>query len=146
MNHGTELEDCMNTVSMREKMKKGASLARKALAAAAMFAATCAFAGGAAYEHYIYDSMSLDGAWEMAYRSNSCVCSFNLPAGDPAAEWLKNRLVEYARSDAFEPAQSISVAQLRAVMETKRFSERETGLDKININTNDPATNVRKRN
>jgi len=73
------------------------------------------------------------------------VCSFNFPAGDPAAEWLKNRLVEYAGSDAFEPAQSISVGQLRAVMEAERFSKRETGLDKINVNTNDPATNVRKR-
>ena len=135
-------------ISAKEQnVKKTGDFCRvAAMLAAAMFAATCAFAGGAAYEHCIYDSMSLDGAWEMAYRSNSCVCSFNFPAGDPAAAWLKNRLVEYAGSDAFEPAHSISVCQLRAVMEAKRFSERETGLDKININTNDPATNVRKRN
>ena len=36
------------------------------LAAAAIFAGPSAFAGEAAYEHCIYDSMSLDGAWEMA--------------------------------------------------------------------------------
>ena len=73
------------------------------------------------------------------------VCSFKFQSDDPAAAWLKNRLVEYAGSDAFEPAHSISVAQLRAVIEAERFSKRETGLDNININTNDPATNVRKR-
>jgi len=38
---------------------------------AALIIASGVFSCAAAFEHCIYDSMSLDGAWQMAYQSNS---------------------------------------------------------------------------
>ena len=44
------------------------------------------------------------------------VCSFRFGKGDPAAAWLKDRLVAYASGEKFEPAQGMTVEQLRAVI------------------------------
>lgn len=38
-----------------------------------------------------------------AYEGRVIVCTLNFTEGDPAAAWLKNRLIEYAKSDEFDP-------------------------------------------
>ena len=35
------------------------------------------------------------------------ICSLHLPKTDPAARWLKNRILAYGASDDFQPAQSL---------------------------------------
>jgi len=50
------------------------------------------------------------------------VCSFAFNANDPAAAWLKARLEAYAASDAFNPKQSLTPDQLRAVINAPLFS------------------------
>jgi hypothetical protein len=44
------------------------------------------------------------------------VCSFKFGKDDPAAAWLKDRLVAYASGENFNPGQSLTVEQLRAVI------------------------------
>ena len=39
------------------------------------------------------------------------VCTLNLAEDDPAAQWLKNRIISYALSEKFEPAQALSNGQ-----------------------------------
>ena len=69
------------------------------------------------------------------------VCSFNFGADDPAASWLKARLVGYAASDAFEPAQSLTAAELHAVIAAPLRS----GAKNSNVarNPGDPSSDVR---
>ena len=69
------------------------------------------------------------------------VCSFRFVDGDPAAEWLKDRLVSYVSGDSFNPAHEISVAQLKAVINAPLA----TGARNSNRarNPNDPSGAVR---
>ncbi len=69
------------------------------------------------------------------------VCSFSFSDADPAAVWLKTRLVEYASSDAFKPSLSLSVGELQAVVDAPLL----TGEGNRNRarNPNDPASLVR---
>ena len=69
------------------------------------------------------------------------VCSFNLNGDDPAAMWLRNGLVEYAKSDAFEPALELTSEQLHAVVSAPLVS----GAPDENRarNPHDPASSVR---
>lgn len=69
------------------------------------------------------------------------VCSFRFDASDPAAEWLKRRLVEYAESEAFNPPLALSPEQLRQVIDAPLLS----GAANQNRarNPNDPASDVR---
>ena len=69
------------------------------------------------------------------------VCSFRFDEADPAAEWLKNRLVAYAASAAFEPAQAISSEQLHTVVSAPLVS----GAADANRarNPQDPSSSVR---
>ena len=69
------------------------------------------------------------------------VCSFALRAEDPAASWLKARLLAYAGSETFAPAQSLTVAQLRAVIAAPLV----TGAANANVarNPSDPSSDVR---
>ena len=69
------------------------------------------------------------------------VCSFAFHAEDPAAAWLRARLEEYAASDAFNPAQSLTVAQLKAIIAAPLLS----GARNSNRarNPGDPSSNVR---
>jgi len=43
------------------------------------------------------------------------VCTLNLEDADPAAKWLKTRILSYVKSDAFLPADCLTAAQLRAI-------------------------------
>ena len=69
------------------------------------------------------------------------VCSFAFHAADPAAAWLRTRLVAYAASEAFDPAQSLTPAQLHAVIDAPLLS----GAQNQNRarNPGDPSSNVR---
>ena len=69
------------------------------------------------------------------------VCSFRFDETDPAAKWLKERLVAYAASDAFNPAQSLTPDQLHAVVSAPLLS----GAADANRarNPHDPSSSVR---
>ena len=69
------------------------------------------------------------------------VCSFKFADGDPAARWLKDRLVAYAASDAFSPAQGLTPDELHAVISAPLLS----GAKNANCarNPNDPSSDVR---
>ena len=69
------------------------------------------------------------------------VCSFKFGEHDPAAKWLRVRLVEYAASGRFEPALSLTPAQLHAVVTAPLL----TGARDRNRarNPHDPASSVR---
>ena len=66
------------------------------------------------------------------------VCSFAFAPGDPAAAWLKSRLVDYAASKAFAPELSLTAAQLNALIDAPLL----TGEENTNEarNANDPAS------
>ena len=69
------------------------------------------------------------------------VCSFRFDEADPAAKWLKERLVAYAASDAFNPAHSLTSDQLHAVVSAPLLS----GAADSNRarNPHDPSSGVR---
>jgi hypothetical protein len=76
-------------------------------------------------------------------RGRLLVCSFNFKDGDPASAWLKDRLVRYASSDAFRPALSMTVDQLRAVIDAPLLTGSERNENRAN-NANDPSSLVRE--
>ncbi len=69
------------------------------------------------------------------------VCSFRFRENDPAANWLRARLIDYASSDAFEPAHRLTPAALDAVLSAPLI----TGAANSNVarNPNDPSSDVR---
>ena len=69
------------------------------------------------------------------------VCSFNFGEDDPAAQWLKAQLVNYAASDAFEPVLRLTPERLHAVVTAPLLS----GAANSNVarNPSDPSSNVR---
>ena len=69
------------------------------------------------------------------------VCSFKFGADDPAAAWLRARLVDYAASEAFNPPQELTPEQLHAVINAPLLS----GAKNQNRarNPGDPSSNVR---
>ena len=68
------------------------------------------------------------------------VCSFNFTDDDPAAVWLKARLLRYAASDAFKPEQKLSFDQLHAVLNAPLICGEENTNEARNAN--DPASVV----
>lgn len=44
------------------------------------------------------------------------VCSLRFDETDPTACWLKNRLIEYARSEQFQPEHTVNAAQLQSLI------------------------------
>ena len=69
------------------------------------------------------------------------VCSLRFGRDDPAAEWLRARLVAYAGSDEFDPSVAISPEQLRSVMDAPLL--RGTANQNRARNPNDPSSSVR---
>ena len=69
------------------------------------------------------------------------VCSFKFGADDPAAAWLRARLVDYAASEAFNPPQELTREQLHAVINAPLLS----GAKNQNRarNPGDPSSDVR---
>ena len=69
------------------------------------------------------------------------VCSFRFGADDPAAKWLRARLLDYAASAAFNPPQKLALEQLHAVINAPLLS----GAKNQNRarNPGDPSSNVR---
>ena len=69
------------------------------------------------------------------------VCSFVFAEDDPAAVWLKDRLIRYAGSKDFEPRTSLTAEQLKAALAAPLLSgEANTNVAR---NPNDPSSNVR---
>jgi hypothetical protein len=48
-------------------------------------------------------------------RGKLMVCSLHLSDSDPAAVWLKNRILTYATGEDFNPAQTLTEAQFAAL-------------------------------
>jgi hypothetical protein len=69
------------------------------------------------------------------------VCSFRFNDADPAAKWLRERLVSYAASDRFVPRQELSPAQLAAVIDAPLISGAVN--DNRARNPADPSSAVR---
>jgi hypothetical protein len=69
------------------------------------------------------------------------VCSFRFNDTDPAAKWLRERLVSYAASDRFVPRQELSPAQLAAVIDAPLISGAVN--DNRARNPADPSSAVR---
>ena len=69
------------------------------------------------------------------------VCSFRFRGSDPAAAWLRDRLVAYAASDDFQPRQALTPEQLHAVVSAPLVS----GAADTNRarNQHDPSSAVR---
>ena len=69
------------------------------------------------------------------------VCSFRFSDDDPAAVWLKARLVAYAASAAFDPELTLTPGQLHAVIAAPLL----TGVANSNVarNPSDPSSDVR---
>ena len=69
------------------------------------------------------------------------VCSFRFGADDPAAKWLRARLVDYVASAAFNPPQKLAPELLHAVINAPLLS----GAKNQNRarNPGDPSSNVR---
>ena len=73
-----------------------------------------------------------------AMKGRLLVCGFRFGDGDPAAQWLKSRLIRYARSDEFDPAHSLSEAQLDALIHGTVTKAAENA--NMAFNPNDKAT------
>ncbi len=71
------------------------------------------------------------------------VCSFAFGTNDPAAAWLKARLEAYAASAAFNPKQSLTPDQLRAVIDAPLFSAEAN--KNVALNPDDPASYVKPK-
>ena len=69
------------------------------------------------------------------------VCSFAFHADDPAATWLRARLVDYVASDAFDPVQRLAPTQLQAVIQAPLLSGAEN--QNRARNPGDPSSDVR---
>ena len=69
------------------------------------------------------------------------VCSFKFSDSDPAAMWLRRRLMAYTASEAFAPVQRLTPDQLRAVVDAPLLS----GAKNQNLarNPGDPSSDVR---
>lgn len=71
------------------------------------------------------------------------VCSFAFAEDDPAAVWLKDRLMRYVGSKDFEPRTTLTAEQLKAALAAPLLSgEANTNVAR---NPNDPSSNVRAR-
>jgi len=70
------------------------------------------------------------------------VCALKLPENDPGALWLRNALISYARSEAFDPGQQIDLRQLHALASAK--PRKIAGNTNLALNLND-KTAVRKK-
>ena len=69
------------------------------------------------------------------------VCSFRFDKSDPAAKWMRRRLYDYVSSERFQPAQSLSVCELAAVMDAPLVSPDANS--NVARNLNDMASSVR---
>jgi hypothetical protein len=70
------------------------------------------------------------------------VCSFKFGKDDPAAVWLKERLISYASSEKFNPELSLTVEQLRAVINAPLVSGAKSNSNRAR-NPNDLSGKVR---
>ncbi len=66
------------------------------------------------------------------------VCSFNFSENDPAARWLKKRILDYVNGEEFKPRHTISEEDLRSLIGFGAVSS--IGNSNFAINPNDPAT------
>lgn len=62
------------------------------------------------------------------------VCTLNLKESDPGAMWLKNRLIEYAMGDEFDPKVSLSFAELYELCEAAPIDSGKNDNNALNMN------------
>ena len=71
------------------------------------------------------------------------VCSFKFDDKDPAARWLKNKILDYVLSDKFEPSHTIDRDDLHSFI-TRNVVRSETNTN-FAFNPNDKATSKNKK-
>lgn len=71
------------------------------------------------------------------------VCGFNFSDADPAAGWLKNCLIEYAQSEAFDPVHTLSEDQLYTLANSKVVQA--AGNTNFAFNANDKTANRKRK-
>lgn len=71
------------------------------------------------------------------------VCSFNFSNSDPAACWLKNSLIRYAQSEAFNPVHSLSRKRLYDLVDSKVIQT--AGNTNFAFNANDKTAKRRRK-
>ena len=71
------------------------------------------------------------------------VCGFNFSDADSAAGWLKNCLIEYAQSEAFDPVHTLSEDQLYALANSKVVQA--AGNTNFAFNANDKTANRKRK-
>ena len=69
------------------------------------------------------------------------VCGLNVKGKSPEQAWLRDRLVAYAASDAFAPADAISSEDLARLLDTPRVVGKKNA--NLATNPNDPSSLVR---
>lgn len=62
------------------------------------------------------------------------VCPLNLDDSDPAAQWLKAKLLSYAQSDDFAPAVSLTAQQLRGICAVQKTTCGQDSNRAVNCN------------
>ena len=68
------------------------------------------------------------------------VCGFHFAQDDPAANWLKARLLSYAESKEFQPEQYVDARQLKILMEKSEYTISEN--TNLALNPNDKTMNA----
>ena len=69
-----------------------------------------------------------------AGRGRLLICTLSLPETDPAARWLKNRILEYAAGEDFEPAQELSETQFAALCRVSPVKTAKNANEAMNKN------------
>jgi len=62
------------------------------------------------------------------------ICTLNLSDGDPAAVWLKNRILTYVCSSDFHPEQALSEAQFAALCRASSLASAKNANEALNQN------------
>lgn len=71
------------------------------------------------------------------------VCSLKFSDNDPAANWLKAKLVSYMNSDEFNPSDTIDAKQLKALVNAKAI--KVAGNNNMAFNPNDKTSTRKKK-
>jgi len=67
-------------------------------------------------------------------RGKLLVCSLHLTESDPAARWLKNRILAYAEGEQFQPVQSLTEMQFAALCKVSPVAAEKNTNEAMNKN------------
>ena len=62
------------------------------------------------------------------------ICSLNLKESDPAARWLKNRILGYAAGEEFRPSEALTVEQFASLCKVSPLAVSKNTNEAMNQN------------